>query len=53
MKPDEQGAYDIFMQTGRIGDYLNYIDLKQTAAGESIAYHDGRDCAAGTADRGI
>lgn len=52
MVPNPQGAYEIFLHTGMIQDYLNYIDMKQkaeNAVGETIAYYDGRDCAAGTA----
>lgn len=52
MIPNLQGAYENFLQTGMVLDYLKYIDIKQkaeNAVGETIAYHDGRDCAAGTA----
>lgn len=53
MKPDGQGAYDAFLHTGKINDYLQYIHQKQqvtNTAGETIAYHDGRNRAAGAAD---
>ena len=52
MVPNPQGAYENFLHTGMVLDYLKYIDIKQkaaNAAGETIAYHDGRDCAEGTA----
>lgn len=55
MKPDQQGAFDAFMQTGKVSDYLRYIDQKQqvtNATGESIAYYDGSDRSAGAAGRG-
>ncbi|MEM1483655.1 hypothetical protein V6615_02130 [Oscillospiraceae bacterium PP1C4] len=59
MKPDEKGAYDTFLHTGRIADYLNYIDVKQhtqgiataengAVTGENGAYYDRRDRSAGT-----
>lgn len=53
MIPDQRSAYDVFLRTGKIDDYLYYIHQKQqvtNTAGETIAYHDGRDCAAGAAD---
>lgn len=55
MKNDQQGAFDAFLQTGKISDYLQYIDQKQqvtSGTGESFAYHDGRDRPAGAAGRG-
>lgn len=56
MQPEQQAAYDAFWHTGKIGDYLVYIQQKQQteeAAGELIAYYDGWDCAAGAAGRRI
>ncbi|WP_180951175.1 hypothetical protein [Marasmitruncus massiliensis] len=55
MEPNEISAYNAFLQTGKVEDYLKYIHTMQAAAptqgaaltGESSAYHDGRDRAAG------
>ena len=52
------GAYDRFLQSGKVEDYLKYIDADRraqqigaadglTATGEQRAYHDRRDRAAG------
>ncbi len=58
-KPNEQQAYDAFLHTGRVADYLNYLGVKQQgkgrpvldtiqiAAGEDSAYHDRWDRTAG------
>lgn len=58
MDSSEINAYNTFLQTGRIADYLNYVDAKQptqihsaaqgvSATGENGAYYDRRDRAAG------
>lgn len=59
VQPNEQQAYDAFLYTGRVADYLNYLDIKQqgqgrpvlgdvrTATGENSAYHDRWDRTAG------
>lgn len=51
---NEQNAYEAFLNSGKITDYLSYVDIKrqdaQAVSGEQIAYHDGRNCAAGTAN---
>lgn len=59
MKPSEKRAYDTFLRTGRVADYLNYIDAKQhtqgistaeniAVTGENGAYYDRRDRSPGT-----
>ena len=55
VKPNELRAYNAFLHTGKVEDYLKYINTMQTAestqgavvTGESSAYHDERDRAAG------
>ncbi len=55
MGPNEMNAYNVFLRTGKVEDYLKYIHTMQTAdsnqhavlTGESSAYHDERDRAAG------
>lgn len=55
VKPNELNAYNTFLQTGKVEDYLKYIHTRQAAqttqsavlTGESSAYHDERDRAAG------
>lgn len=56
MEPNS--AYDLFLHTGKVADYLNYINAKQPPAvpqgaaeamqtGENGAYYDRGDRAAG------
>lgn len=59
MNPNETDAYNIFLHTGKVDDYLNYVDARQqaqgvaaagdtTATGANGAYYDRRNRAAGT-----
>lgn len=54
MQPEIQSAYDHFLQTGRVDDYLQYASLAHPSPdtqnqnmGEECAYHDRRDRSAG------
>ena len=59
MLPGEMGAYNTFLQTGKIEDYLKYVGVKQqlqaqadvSPMGGSSAYHDRGDRTAGAGDR--
>lgn len=61
MKPNELYAYDHFMHTGKIEDYIKYINARHTAdstynaviTGETIAYQNERDRAKRTTNQGI
>ena len=60
MNPGEMSAYDAFLHSGKIEDYLKYVDVRQQSAtgtalvaavtGDTGAYHDRRDRAAGARD---
>lgn len=58
LKPEETTAYDAFLQSGKIEDYMRYVGVKRqtqataaqsaAAAGENGAYHNRGDRPAGT-----
>lgn len=60
MNPSEMSAYDAFLHSGKIEDYLKYVGVRQQSATEAVtgaavtgdtgAYHDRRDRAAGARD---
>lgn len=59
MMSQPQNAYENFLRTGKIEDYLHYADTRrqnaaqQAVTGEQGAYYDGGNRSAGTADRGL
>lgn len=61
MHPNTQNAFDTFLHTGKVRDYLNYIDTKHQAeassvpmaTGENLAHYNERDCSAGEGNRRI
>ena len=58
LKPDEAMAFNTFLQSGKIEDYMRYVGVKRqaqataakkaAAAGENGAYHNRGDRPAGT-----
>lgn len=58
MKQWENSAYELFLHSGTVADYMRYIGAKQPteaairedAAGEQDAYYNRRDCPAGACD---
>lgn len=48
-------AYNAFLQTGRVEDYLKYVEAKQqagaaAATGDDSAYYNRWNCSAGAGD---